>query len=98
MKALILNFSAFDNKDKTKSYFKFGMFDLEQKQLYDYFTEQKFCAIPNGEVPNKEDIAKTFPRIANVDFSIVQYTNKECKIVYQPRVNAILDWKKAEIK
>lgn len=98
MKALILNFASFDNKSGDKSYYKFDLFDLESKQLYPMFTEQKFMSIPDGEIPSKDDQRKTFPRMADVDFVVSQYTDKEGHIVYRPQVNAILSWKKAEIK
>lgn len=98
MKALILTFGAFDNKQKTKSYFKFSFWDIEGKAMYDIFTEQQYMEIPDGVIPTPEEIKKEFPKIAEIDFKIQQYTTKEGKIAYAPRVDAIHSWKKYEIK
>lgn len=98
MKALILDFSAFDNKEKTKSYYRFNFWDLESKALYAIFTEQQYLPIPDGVIPDKKECRETFPRIADIDFSIQQYRTKEGKTAWSPRVSSINSWRKAEIK
>lgn len=98
MKALILDFSSFDSKDKSKSYYRFDMWDIEAKALYNIFTEQQYMSVPDGEIPDNNTCRETFPRIADVDFSIQQYRNKEGKIAWSPRVNAIRSWKSVDLK
>ena len=99
MKALILNFSAFSGKkDPEKSYFRFDMFDCEGKALYEIFQEQQYTAIPDGVVPSLAEQRDTFPRIADVDFSVDQYRTREGKQAWQPRVRAIKSWKQVDLK
>lgn len=98
MKALVLNFSSFDSKDKSKSYFKFDLYDIDTRQLYPIFTEHQYCNLPDGIIPSPDEMKKTFPRIADVDFTIQQYTTKENKIAYSPRCNGINSWKYVDLK
>lgn len=102
-KMLILNFAAFDSKrtDKDgnlKSYYKFNMFDIERKELHEIFTEQKYCATPDGVVPSPAEQRSGFPKIAEVDFTFQQYTDSEGKVRYAPRVNGIESWKAVDLK
>ena len=99
MKALILNFSAFDGKkDTSKHYFRFDIFDIEGKALYNMFQEQRFTVIPDGVIPSTQEQQETFPRVAEVDFTIDQYRTKEGRMAFQPRVNAIKSWKYVDLK
>ena len=99
MKALILSFSAFNGKkDPSKAYFRFDMFDLEGKMLYNIFQEQQYTAIPEGTIPSPQEQVDTFPRVAEVDFSVDQYRTKEGRTAYQPRVRAIKFWKTIDLK
>lgn len=103
-KMLILNFAAFDSKKsdpktgEIKSYYRFNMFDIERKELHEIFTEQKYCGTPGGEVPSPAECRSGFPKIAEVDFTFQQYTDKEGKIRYAPRVNGIESWKPVDLK
>lgn len=95
MKALILNFQNFDSKDGSKNFHKFDMYDLESKSLYNIFVDSHYCAVPGGEVPNKD----FFPCIADVDFEMTSYTDKKTnRLTYAPRVNGIKTWKHVDIK
>ena len=97
MKALILNFAAFDsNKDpkNPKSYFRFDMYDTEGKALYNIFTEQRFLPTPGGEIPREDE----FPRTAELRFRIEQYRTREGKTAFAPRVDEILSWKSVDLK
>lgn len=99
MKALILNFAAFaGKKDPNKQYFRFDIFDLEAKMLYNIFQEQQYTAIPDGAIPTQQEQVGTFPRVADVDFSVDQYRTKEGRTAYQPRVRAIRSWKTIDLK
>lgn len=99
MKALILNFAAFSGKkDPNKQYFRFDMFDLESKMLYNIFQEQQYTAIPDGVIPNQQEQVDTFPRVADVDFSVDQYRTREGKQAWMPRVRAIRSWKTVDLK
>lgn len=97
-KMLILNFSAFNSKNKDKSYFKFDMFDIESKQLLNIFTEQQYCGIPEGVIPSDAECRNDFPKVADVDFSFRQYTDSEGKVRYAPQVHAINSWKTIDLK
>ena len=97
-KMLILNFADFQSNKNQKSYFKFDAFDLEQKTLYPFFTEQQYCAIPDGAIPTKQEQRDTFPRIAEVDYSFRQYTDKDGVVRYAPNINAIVNWKPIDLK
>lgn len=94
---LILNFASFDSKKKDKSYFKFDMYDIEQKQLFNIFTEQQYCGTPGGEVPSDAECRSGFPKIADVDFIFRQYTDNEGRVRYSPQVNAIKTWKSVDL-
>lgn len=98
MKALILNFSSFDKKDKSASYYRFDMWDIEGKQLIPIFTEQQYLEIPDGEIPDNRTSRDTFPRVADVDFKIVQYRTQDGKTGWSPRVDAIRSWKTVDLK
>lgn len=99
MKALILNFASFNGKqDPNKSYYRFDMFDLEGKALYNIFQEQQYTEVPDGVVPSQQDQRDTFPRVAEVDFSVDQYRTREGKTAWQPRVRAIKSWKQIDLK
>lgn len=99
MKAIILNFAAFDGKkDTSKQYFRFAMFDCEGKALYEIFQEQQYTEIPQGTIPNSQEQEETFPRTAEVDFSVDQYRTKEGKQAWKPRVRAIKSWKPIDLK
>ena len=92
--ALILNFAFFNGKkDPSKSYYRFDMFNIDDKKLYTIMQEAAYMAIPNGEIPSSEDCQKTFPRKASVEFSFDQYRNREGNTVYQPKVKSISSWK-----
>lgn len=99
MKAIILNFAAFDGKkDTSKHYYRFAMYDCERKALYEIFQEQQFTGIPDGTIPSPQEQEETFPRAADVDFNIDQYRNKEGRIQFAPRVKAIISWKPIDLK
>lgn len=102
MKALILNFAAFDGKKDTskppKHYYRFAMFDCEGKALYEIFQEQQYTEIPDGAIPTPEEQKDTFPRIADVDFSIDQFRNKQGRMQCALRVRAIKSWKQVDLK
>ena len=44
-KMLILNFSAFNSTAKNKSYYKFSAYDIEQRTLYDFFTNSSTAVL-----------------------------------------------------
>ena len=97
--AIILNFAFFNGrKDPSKSYYRFDMYNLEDKQLYPIMQEAAYMEIPGGEVPSREDCVNTFPRKAELDFSFEQYRNKEGRTVFSPRVSAIKSWKTINLK
>jgi len=98
MKALILNFSSFDSKDKSKSFYRFDMWDVDSKQLFNIFTEQQYMSVPDGEIPDNKSARETFPRVADVDFSIQQYRTKDGRTAWSPRVNGINSWKFVDLK
>lgn len=98
MKALILNFSAFDKKDKSASYYRFDMWDVESKSLYNIFTEQRFMSLPDGLIPSDAELRTTFPRTAEVDFRIRQFRTKDGKLAFAPAVDAIVSWKPVDLK
>lgn len=98
MKALILNFTAINGKkDADKMYYKFDMVEIPSGKLYPMFVNAEYTALPGGEVPSKEDCRKDFPRIADVDFQISQFTTKDGKTAYGPQVDAINSWKKVDL-
>lgn len=94
MKALILRFESFQNKDKTKFYSSFDLYDIEGRQVHQMFGESRFTEIPGGEVPP----ADFFPAIADVVLKIDSYVDKEGKKRYQPRVPKITSWKSIDLK
>lgn len=94
MKALILNFQHFDNKSGDKSYYKFDVFDIEAKKVYNQFQNAAFTAIPDGEIPDE----KIFPAIADITLVVDEYRDKEGITRYRPNVKAINSWKKADIR
>lgn len=99
MKAIILNFAAFGGKkDTTKAYYRFDLFDIEEKALYHFFQEQAYTPIPDGVIPSDKDIRETFPRVADVDFVVRQYRTKEGKQAWAPQVRAINAWKPIDLK
>lgn len=99
MKALILNFAAFaGRKDPEKAYYRFDMWDIEGKAFYQIFQEQQYTGVPDGVVPSAKEQKETFPRIAEVDFRVQQYTTREGKTAWQPRVESILTWKPVDLK
>lgn len=99
MKAIILNFAAFDGKkDTSKHYYRFAMFDCEGKALYEIFQEQQYTDIPDGVIPSAKEQEETFPRVAEVDFSIDQFRNKEGRMQFAPRVRGIKSWKPLDLK
>ena len=99
MKALILNFAAFDGKkDSSKHYFRFVMYDIKAKAIYEIFQEQQYTAIPDGAIPTQKEQEETFPRKAEVDFSIDQFRNKEGRMQFAPRVRAINSWKQVDLE
>lgn len=58
---IILNFSFFSGrKDPSKTYYGFDMFEPEEKRVYHLIQESAYMAIPNGEIPSREDCEKTF--------------------------------------
>lgn len=97
MKALILTFNSFSNKDKTKSYITMELYDLETKSIYSIFSESQYIRLPDGLIPSDAEIKKDFPRLADVDFKFSSYS-KDGKVFYRPDVKSINSWKKAEIK
>lgn len=99
MKAIILNFAAFDGKkDTSKHYYRFAMYDCEGKAFYEIFQEQQYTEIPGGVIPTPQEQEETFPRTAEVDFSIDQFRNKEGRMQFAPRVKAIKSWKPLDLK
>lgn len=97
--AIILNFAFFNGrKDPSKSYYRFDMFNIDDKKLYTIMQEAAYVEIPNGEIPSKEDCSNTFPRKAELEFSFDQYRDKEGRTVYSPRVRAIKSWKTINLK
>ena len=97
-KMLILNFSAFNSSAKQKSYYKFSAYDIEQKTLYDFFTEQQYCGTPGGEVPSETEFRSGFPKIAEVEYNFRQYQDNEGKTRYAPNVQQIVSWKSVDLK
>lgn len=97
MKALILNFNSFSNRDKTKSYVTMDLYDLETKSIYPIFSESQYIRLPDGLIPSDAEMKKDFPRLADVDFNFSSYS-KEGKTFYRPNVKAINSWKKVEFK
>lgn len=98
MKALILNFAAFNGKkDPDKSYYRFLMYDLDGKAVYEIFQEQQYMSIPDGVIPSVDDQKNTFPRVADLDFSVDQYRNREGKQAWSPRVRAIRAWEPCDL-
>lgn len=98
MKAIILNFSAFGGKkDPNKAYYRFDMYDIEGKALYNIFQEQQYTGIPDGVIPTDKERSEDFPRIAEVDFRIRQFLTKENKPAFAPQVVAIKSWKKLDL-
>lgn len=99
MKALILNFAAFGGKkDANKAYFRFDMYDVEEKAMYNIFQEQAYTPIPDGVIPSDAEQRDTFPRAADVDFVVRQYRTKEGKQAWAPQVRAIKSWKPIDLK
>lgn len=99
MQALILNFAAFNGKkNPDKSYYRFVMFDLEGKALYEIFQEQQYTSIPGGVIPSVQEQKDTFPRVADLDFSVDQYRNHEGKQAWAPRVRSINSWEPCDLK
>lgn len=98
MKAIILNFAAFGGKkDTNKSYYRFDMYDIEGKALYNIFQEQQYTAVPDGVIPTEKERNEDFPRTADIDFRIRQFTTKEGKPAFAPQVVAIRSWKKLDL-
>lgn len=95
---LILNFSAFNSSAKQKSYYKFSAYDVEQKTLYDFFTEQQYCGTPDGDVPSDAECRSGFPKIAEVEYNFRQYQDSEGKTRYAPNVQRIVSWKAVDLK
>lgn len=94
MKALILNFDHFDNKEKTRTFYKFDVYDLEAKKVYSQFQDAAFTGVPNGVVPD----GATCPAICDVTMVIDDYRDKEGIQRFRPNIKSINSWKKAEIK
>lgn len=94
MKALILNFQHFGNKDKSKFFYKFDVYDIEARKVYSQFQNAGFTAIPDGEVPKEND----FPRLGDITLIVDEYRDKDGIIRYRPNVQSINSWKKADIR
>lgn len=93
MQALILTFSCFTAKDDpSKSYTRFDMYDIENKALYDIFTDTTQLSIPGGAVPNENEL----PLLADVDFSF-RKIQKDGKTSYSPMVKKIISWKHIDL-
>lgn len=95
MNALILNFSSFESKDKSKLYLKFDLYNPAEKAVYPIFADAAFVKLPDGGIiPNSEE----FPRIADVDFRMRQFFGKDNTVQYRPDVKEVFKWQKADIK
>ena len=101
MKALILNFRSFEGKkesSKGKMFYTFDMYDIEKKVLYNIFQDAGSTLLPDGVVPNKEDVEKTFPRIADLETRIEQFAGQNGRPSFRFYVDAIKNWKYADLK
>lgn len=94
MKALILNFEHFDNKEKTKTFYKFDVYDIDAKKVYSQFQNAAFTAIPDGTIPDE----KIFPAAADVTLVVDEYRDRDGVTRYRPNVKSINSWKKADIR
>lgn len=94
MKAIILNFEHFDNKEKTKTFFKFDVYDIDAKKVYNLFQNAAFTDLPDGEIPD----TKFFPAVADVTLVVDEYRDKDGMTRYRPNVKSINSWKKADIR
>lgn len=99
MKALILNFSHFGGKkDTNKHYVRFMMHCIDDGALLEIFDEVSRIRIPDGVLPTEDECKKTFPRIADVDFHIAQFTGSNGRPTYKPQVDSINSWKFADLR
>lgn len=93
MQALILTFTCFTARnDVSKSYTRFDMYDIENKVLYDIFTDTTQLSIPGGAVPNENEL----PLIADVDF-LFRKIQKDGQTSYSPMVKKITSWKHIDL-
>ena len=95
MKTIILTFACFNGKeDKAdKTYIRFEMYHNDDKAVYTIFTEAKYIALPDGELPKEQDL----PLIADVNFRMRSYM-KDGQQRYAPVVDTINSWKSLDIK
>lgn len=97
-KALILNFSSFESKKNGKLYYKFDLYDVPSRCVYNMFTESGFMKLPDGAVPSEKEQETDFPRVADVEFSFRQFKTKSGDVQYRPDCSEIKKWAKLEIK
>lgn len=99
MKALILNFRRIKGKkDPNAEYVSFNMYDIEQKILYtELFGNVTEIKLPDGVLPTEQECKDTFPRMADVDFEVRQFSNGG-RPSYRPTVKGITSWKFAELR
>lgn len=101
MKALILNFRSFPGKkenNKDKLYITFDMYDIEGKVLYNIFQESTQISLPDGVVPNREDVEKNFPMIADLETRVTQGAGQNGRPQFRFFVDKIKSWKPAELR
>lgn len=101
MKALILNFRSFEGKKETskgKLFVTFDMYDVEKNMLFKVFQDAGTLLTPDGVIPNKDDVQKTFPRIANLETRLEQYPGPDGRPACKFYVDAIKDWKYVDLK
>lgn len=101
MKALILNFRSFEGKKETskgKLFVTFDMYDVEKNVLYKIFQDAGSILTPDGVIPNKDDVQKTFPRIAELETSVEQYAGNDGRPTFRFNVDAIKNWKYVDLK
>lgn len=96
MNAVILSFESFNGRDdkKDKLYLKFKLYNPAEKQVYDIFSDADFVKVPNGVIPSNDDC----PAIADVDFRMRQFQDKNGFTQYRPDVREIFKIQKTDIK
>ena len=100
MKALILNFRSFDGKKENtmgKTFVTFDMFDVEKKVFYNVFQELGTMILPDGELPNKDAVKHSFPRIATLAPRVEQYAGQNGSPTFRFYVDKIVNWKFADL-
>ena len=101
MKALILNFRSFPGKkenNKDKLYITFDMYDIEGKVLYNIFQDSTQISLPDGVIPNREEVEKNFPMMADLETRVTQGAGLNGRPQFRFFVDKVKSWKPAEFR